>query len=769
MLAFQPSGRHLEEFPLEQFFELFAASIGFNMEVVLEGNGLEPLDITIITAYQDQVRVVAGSTKRINPDGTFDETAVVTEIGPSQVEGAYGTIVENNGTIVAAFTNSGLTAIQECVEPGSQVVTSDFCAAVLEKSGSIGIAAVTVLECVKNPTSSLECQEILPTLLQAATAPSELQSEAASTGQSLDDNPAGSITSGTEGLDSALGSQSVELMSSNPNLDNAAGSSDLSASPIVSPSSSGGSLVETGADSSMPEALAPAGTQETSPATTPSGADSAEQANPATPPEATGVATAPSPISDDIMVGSALSSGLTGPTTMPDGSITLKPSLVAPTAPGTESINTATSPESTAAPSASSPGSISASSTSPKPTDSMVLTAPVSLTPSAVSSMEAPPPVEPGTPTPQVTSIAPAELSPQPTSTPSTSGTMDSTTTPSTTRLEGLPATANPSATLSSATESTNPPSSLGSMSEPTLGPTDEPTRTPTESPTNRPTDEPTNNPTALPTIEPTAEPTFNPTPEPTNSPTPEPTNNRTPEPTSAANPTTTPFAEPTTIPTVEQSLNPSQQCTEQTSTTWNTFYVYFNSDISALSDDTLIDAFESGFSTVHNGACPPILTLVSVESRTQRRRLQTIQSVLFGMNATHVSGTVVLDEATDSSAFLVGFNDALASTSTVSASGLESSLTIPSTSPSGSPSTGTPTVTPGSPSTTPTTSLPTVTPGSPSTSPSMNSPTTRTPTVTPGSPSTTPTTALPTVTPGAPSASPTTDLRTVPQLERQQ
>ena len=99
---------------------------------------------------------------------------------------------------------------------------------------------------------------------------------------------------------------------------------------------------------------------------------------------------------------------------------------------------------------------------------------------------------------------------------------------------------------------------------------------------------------------------------------------------------------------------------------------------------------------------------------------------------------------------------------------------------PTAAPSTGSPTVTPGSPSASPTTGSPTtgspttgsptVTPGSPSASPTSaapttgapttGAPTTGSPTVTPGSPSGSPTTASPTtssptVTPGSPSAAP--------------
>ncbi|CAB9496707.1 ECF subfamily RNA polymerase sigma-24 subunit [Seminavis robusta] len=380
---------------------------------------------------------------------------------------------------------------------------------------------------------------------------------------------------------------------------------------------------------------------------------------------------------------------------------------------------------------------------------------------------------------------------------------------------------------------------------QPTISPTDDPTNSPTPEPITDPTDDPTSSPTTAPTTAPTTSPTVSPTndptPEPTFAPTVsetlEPTANPTPTPVSTSDPTDNPTSatgvqtgNPSLLPSVSPSLSPSLEPSDSPSSaptlcssgvlvdTRSLYYVFFDSDIAALTNDTVISAFVNGYANIPH-PCSVIINSITVEGRSQQRRLQESQTVLFDINSTQASGRTFLDITTDATAFLQGFNAAYSGatafridTVTSSPSGSPSIIPSESFSPSISPTTGAPTasVAPSiipsihpsvgpsvssSPSTSPTaipstapsttavpssspTSTPstspgtstspslTVTPGSPSLAPTTESPTTGTPTVSPGSPSLapttagptkTPTTSPPTVAPGSPSVSPTT------------
>ncbi|CAB9528679.1 signal recognition particle-docking protein FtsY [Seminavis robusta] len=635
------------------------------------------------------MRVVAGSTREMRQDGTFDVNSTVLEIGAKEIDEAYEAVQANGGTFIAPFVSNDLSEISDCLESSraaEESTVSDFCKVVLETSTA---DTQVLLDCVDNPTSK-QCQEILPGLLDASTRQSETQTseqpeaelqEIADEGARNNEIMVDEVNAGTEGDDM----QSVNDIPTAESL-------------VEPPSRPQMTSADANAHSAIPSTGSP---DSPSAVANPSTSYSSSNANPTT--------TAPA------MRGPSVASGGSFNPTMSSGS------------------------------------------EHPATKDKGM---PVVAVPSLSTAPDA-------SPVKESTSLAPG---PNPTSTaaPFSGDHTVGGTAASHMVVTGTAGNAAPIASFSSSTPSrlsgtgTSAPSSLATpetTAEVTPQITFEPTSQPTPAPTFEHTPEPTNQPTPAPTTEPTAMPTPNPTTEPT----------LELNPTATESPSVaTDFTlEPTTIVSPWPSLPPSPQCLSPFIDLVSSYQVSFDGDISEVPTDTLAEAFIQGYTGVPKDHCSPVLQSVTVEIlSSSQRRLQDSNEVVFSASSTQPEVASLVSTESDKTAFLLSFNQHTSSSEIAMAIGIAASdqaptsdMPIPS-SPSESPTSTLPTLTPGSPS-----FAPTVTPGSPSASPTTAIPSVTpgspslTPTVTPGSPSANPTAAIPTVVPGSPSESPTSSL----------
>ncbi|CAB9527369.1 hypothetical protein SEMRO_1984_G309390.1 [Seminavis robusta] len=160
--------RQLEQIPTANFLEVFGASLSYNLDNVLNGNGpVNASEFIITTNATSSARIVGALTRPVNPGGTVDRNGVVGVVGEEDIEAAMVVVEENGGTIVAAFVTNDLNDVGDCFNTESELAGTGFCQSVVESSASVGADAETVLGCVQDPTSSLQCQSILPTLLEA--------------------------------------------------------------------------------------------------------------------------------------------------------------------------------------------------------------------------------------------------------------------------------------------------------------------------------------------------------------------------------------------------------------------------------------------------------------------------------------------------------------------------------------------------------------------------------------------------------------------------
>ncbi|CAB9496691.1 Membrane [Seminavis robusta] len=617
--------RSLQEFPLEQFFLLFAANFGYNMQPVLLG---DTANIQIVlngtTEQQDirPVRVVGGTTRPVKPDGTADRDDVVTKHGEEELEEAYLIVQANEGRIVTPFVSNDLSDIEACFETSFQgedsnvdvvVEVSDFCELVIETANNIGADTEAFVDCIQNPTS-LECQEILPGLIQQTTL--------------------------SFGIDITARDTPVNPVAPTPFADSPTSSPDL-----------GGPYSSTVSTTSHSPATAP-------------------PADPGTQPDPSlGVLTVN--LQRPISAGTSSPTILGSPTpvgSFAQASVTLSAPQAAaqaiqepfPTPAPTDESSQTPSPGPTFSQTFG-PTVQPTNNPSPAPTNSYTFEATANPTPAPTFAPSLAP------------TFAPTIMhTDQPSSTP----------TPA-------PTFATISSAVDRADNPTPAPTfapSKNPTDQPTENPTPAPTFA-TDGPTFEPTENPTLAPTFAPTDKPTVEPTDNPTPAPTDNPTPVPTFAPTTSPPPYL-PTFPPIelisVSPSQLPSRLASDSPSSSPTSCSGTlveTRSTYYVFFGSDISALNNDTLIAAFVNGFANLPH-PCSTILNSITVENW-----LQMTQTVLFGINSTQAAGTNLLDLMVDAPAFLDGFNGALSESTTATAFGVDTVTSSPSGSPTVRPS----------------------------------------------------------------------------------
>ncbi|CAB9506176.1 expressed unknown protein [Seminavis robusta] len=164
--------RFLRQFDLREFFALFAASFSYNLAPYLQANGIIPVNVTIVTDYdQQEIKVVAGRATAVQADGAVEEGEVVLVVTLDAIQGTSIEVEDNGGTPVAPFVSDRLSDIEGCLENGSGDVDggasseSRFCDTIMEVAEAAGVEPETVLDCANNPTSSEECQRLLPGLL----------------------------------------------------------------------------------------------------------------------------------------------------------------------------------------------------------------------------------------------------------------------------------------------------------------------------------------------------------------------------------------------------------------------------------------------------------------------------------------------------------------------------------------------------------------------------------------------------------------------------
>ncbi|CAB9501774.1 ECF subfamily RNA polymerase sigma-24 subunit [Seminavis robusta] len=786
--------RQLLQFDLSEFFSIFVASFGYNLEPVLLGDGNQ--SVTITSNSSIQARVVSAFTRLII-DGVADRNATVSSLDADAIAEAYLVVEDNNGTIRTAFVSDILQDIEKCLDVNDASSENEIC----QILNNVDVGAETLSLCLQNPTS-LECQEILPTVLEAASE----EADALNTDVSGGSGGTGSLTNeptpaphGTDSEDvPAEMSQETEGSPTSPGLSPNAGGSTQS-SPISGPTLSSPSSLENSPSIETTE-MSPAYFPPSSTSGSgdrlemPAAGPSSVAGNPTltAPTLIAPTAIFPSASQGDPANGSNVPSAVLGSPNMVVGpsSLVEPPSSAGggvmpgspatangPAAEGTSGTPSGAGmlggPSSSIAPAGSSGqaqgGNSPTIGNQNNPTSGAAGAEAPNVNSYSDLSVNTPTVVAPmatlGSPTGTVMSVGDsgnpgmgngpsqtpgspighgADSSPHHGSASMPIATQDS--------AGGLPSPLMPVAPVAG-------PSTTVSPSLNGAGPTNVDPTVPVGMPTNAemgvntptaqeesagiPTATPqmdTPDPTTMPTFEPTSDPTSEPTPaptfDPTVSPTPKPTFEQTIAPTQASTdvPTSEPSIELTPGPTTVLTLPPtatSEECNIQTIDTQADYVVSIDNDISSISNDLLVTAFISGYNAVPKSSCSPTILSVTITRRVQNRRLQSGQSIVFTVSSTQPNGSALFSSEEENMVFLQAFNSALG----IAGTSATSIVLVAGT----GTTTEVPTVTPGSPSATPTTASPSSV-GFPTTT----APTTDVPTVTPGSPSATPTTASP-------------------------
>ena len=180
------------QFSLEDFFGLFAATFGWNVEPVLSGRlttdafgstlYLQPP--TDSSGGEYSLEIVYANTKSGSDTDGSDDT-VVSVLGVEEIREYLEAVEENNGTIVTPFVSNELVAFEASVEnclDAEVAVDSDFCDIVQSSNPQI------VAQCLEN-SKTLECQELLPGLLDALDEAVESGDPAAVAPISIDTEP----------------------------------------------------------------------------------------------------------------------------------------------------------------------------------------------------------------------------------------------------------------------------------------------------------------------------------------------------------------------------------------------------------------------------------------------------------------------------------------------------------------------------------------------------------------------------------------------------
>ncbi|CAB9526927.1 domain protein [Seminavis robusta] len=595
---------------VSQFFPLFAASFGYNIEPVLTPSGASQSD------RRNSMQVVFATTKTVSPSENSVEQAevIVLSIGQDTIQPFIETVEMNQGTIMTPFISNELSSLSQClsdevdqeVHKGMAKVCDDLMQLITGENNEdrAPINPDALAACLETPTDP-SCQDILTTALETvANNKVDSMGEASLSGEvdesdisgSLGEEPTGNIPSSiTENLEEEVPNKMPIV----------AGTSDGGASPVAA-----GMHPVVGILPSSQEI-----SSQTGPVGSP-GSQESHSPNSSVPTTAGGQLEYPTAVLD-------MASSPSGSSPVED---------IHPTDPASvPQANPSTNPSAFPLPSASFRPTAVQPSTAPLPVDDPTVLYP--SIPSAVvpttsqaykpSSIQAHPEMNPSSVAPNAPPtmldsqiIASPSAVPLPaTLTPSKGGTLTPSTgrtlTPST--AIGLLAFSNREESFSTvllpqntpgpvATVSLSPASVIGLNSfsnnnkkskappapsassaqrgdanqYPTTQPIIVPTKLPTppqslqgtETPSSMPTSKATMGPstlltqqatfqaTALPTLQPTEEPTREPTTQPNLQPTEEPTTQPTEEPT--LQPTTEPTLQPTLNPTEEQSPFPT-------------------------------------------------------------------------------------------------------------------------------------------------------------------------------------------------------------------
>ncbi|CAB9496706.1 Inherit from NOG: Serine repeat antigen [Seminavis robusta] len=782
-----PEGEPMFDLWLD-FFALFVASFSYNLAPYFQANGALP--VSGVTVHDTGSSFVQQETKAILGYTKLGDVVVLV-VDLRLIQDATIEVEENGGTPVAPFIGNGLVEIQGCFGTGLQDgatrmrPSSPLCSSMLETAEASGASAETVMECSNNPTSSQECQRLLPgLLLELSPDPSKESSEDDLSPNVFDledaENPTAVghldllasvptvVTSGTH-LPSTTGSNTTAIgsapLSSPVNLAVSPVATALAPSaydsaragirePSASPAGPFNQLDDSLGSRNEPTLAAmwvndPAGSQfPTSETTTETTSDNSFGQIPLSPtnplveqPRPTILAQY-SPIPSSMAPGHTLGS---------HPAVTITPS--SPSSPGSD--NQANGPQ-------------LQPNLPPNPTSESNPTSPVaSFSPAGARAEPASPTVKNSPTSSFDSSGAPSTSSSSSSSSsdhtvaittttnpsagimPSSSSSITITLPPVTQEPTGRP-TAN-TVTSSLSITITLPPLTQEPTGEPTPEPSPEPTAEPTLSPTPEPMPHPTSEPstalvtssptsspltspsTARPfppssstTVKPTMSPAMSPLQAPSEAPSGQPPNPSAPPNTSAL-PTRSPVRSPSHAPSGEPSTVANHGCgfvEEQ-----QLYYVFSSTDIGGTGPDTLVNAFAMGYQAVSKKECSAVLLDIELLAPTGQRRLQIPSSPAtpFLIMSRQPSGSSLFPSVNDEAAFIEAFTVALGLPG-VAATAVTQSTQAPTMAP--------------------TTGSPTVTPGSPSLAPTTESPTTGTPTGSPSSPSLAPTTASPSTTP---------------------
>ncbi|CAB9524821.1 unknown protein [Seminavis robusta] len=205
-----------------QFFPLFAASFGYNVEPVLFE--ADSTDGPEQAARRGTMQVVFATTKVASPGGGVgdQQNAVVLSIGQDVIQPYVETVEENKGTIMTPFISEELSSLSQCVsadeDPELPTDNDELCKqlqqllAAEDNGDGAAIDPDVLVACLQTPTVPA-CQEILATAIDSVSSnePPSTESVAAGTeengshgGGSIEPPSTESVSGNTEGGDSSF-------------------------------------------------------------------------------------------------------------------------------------------------------------------------------------------------------------------------------------------------------------------------------------------------------------------------------------------------------------------------------------------------------------------------------------------------------------------------------------------------------------------------------------------------------------------------------------
>ncbi|CAB9517087.1 Inherit from NOG: Serine repeat antigen (Partial), partial [Seminavis robusta] len=171
-------GRNLQEAPtLNEFFAIFATTFGYNLGPLLEGasNGANETE----AKTTEPPKVVFATTKavpvfdRYGSSGPNNQTSVVASVGEEALQQFDDYVNANGGEVKTPFISDDLSLLADCIleDPETEEAspTCDQVKAVLASSER-NMDAAALVDCIEEPTSTLECQEVLADVLNGPSS-----------------------------------------------------------------------------------------------------------------------------------------------------------------------------------------------------------------------------------------------------------------------------------------------------------------------------------------------------------------------------------------------------------------------------------------------------------------------------------------------------------------------------------------------------------------------------------------------------------------------